>query len=623
MKRLKAYWKRWNRESGSSCETAEKNQMRSLAGMKEIGKISTALLILLSSTTIGALAQDFTLSARLSENRVFIGEQFTLTVELEGNSLHSAELPVLPDLNGVRLLTSYPSRGQRISIVNGRTTRTTSWSYTLMGSSDGNWTIPPIDVEIDGEVRSTRPLQVEVLDRRSSSGEPAGDRPDIFAEIEISDPEPVVGQQMVASLVIYFRDGVEVTSYQPASGWRTDGFWREELQNIEQPRTESVFLGNVRYRKATLLRYALFPSRAGELSLTPFSLNLGIRSQPRSNDPFGSMFGGFGTNTRRVTVETEPKAITAKSLDEPGEGLPIGAVGQFDITREINTGTVSAGEPVELVTRIRGEGNLPLVRRPEYDFPTGVELYPPQEETDLNRRGTAISGTRTFRQTFVALDPGRITLQEEQVPVFHPVSETFTWHTLPAIELEVRGDPRGVLSSSGAASNLQPMTGLALWQKPDSGSPIRTFFLWTGSLLPLFLLLIGYRQKRLQERLLSDTGFSRSYHAFQRARQRLDLAETEMADGSAGPKRIYSLIHQALTGFLTDRMGLPEAGLSNSEILHHFKELPQAAPIQASLKKLLERCETIQYAPVATLADMKEDLASAEETLKKLGAILK
>src|SRR5690625_7101908 len=78
----------------------------------------------------------------------------------------------------------------------------------------------------------------------------------------------MTGQQSVASIVLYFKQGMEVTSYQPTSGWRTDGFWKEELENIRQPQAESVILSGVRYRTATLLRYALFPTRSGELSLS-------------------------------------------------------------------------------------------------------------------------------------------------------------------------------------------------------------------------------------------------------------------------------------------------------------------------------------------------------------------
>jgi hypothetical protein len=262
--------------------------------MKEIGKKGLILFSVFLAAAIGHLstvyAQDFNLEASLSENQVFVGEQFSLKIEVKGESLRNIDLPSLPQIDGIRILSANPSRGQSISIVNGRTQTATSYTYTLIARESGNFRIPPIPVTVDGEEYMTNPLNVEVVEQRSLQAESGERRPDIFARIEVDDTEPIVGQQLIASLVIYFKSGVEVTSYQPSPGWRTDGFWKEQLENIEQPRAESVILGDVRYRKATLLRYALFPSRSGELKLSPFELNLGIRTQQLRNDPFGSVF---------------------------------------------------------------------------------------------------------------------------------------------------------------------------------------------------------------------------------------------------------------------------------------------------------------------------------------------
>src|SRR5690625_5830892 len=116
-----------------------------------------------------------------------------------------------------------------------------------------------------GTKHQTQTIQFEILDRGQLSPESGEQFPDIFLEVQLDDERPMTGQQIVASIVLYFKQGMEVTSYQPTSGWRTDGFWKEELENIRQPQAESVILSGVRYRTATLLRYALFPTRSGEL----------------------------------------------------------------------------------------------------------------------------------------------------------------------------------------------------------------------------------------------------------------------------------------------------------------------------------------------------------------------
>ncbi|MEX0769969.1 MAG: BatD family protein [Balneolaceae bacterium] len=565
-------------------------------------------------------AQDYSLEATVSENRVFVGEQFTLSIEIQGSSLRNVELPNLPNVNGVRILSSTPSRSQSISIVNGRTTTSTTYRYTLIARNQGTYRIPPITVVVDGEEQQTNPVSIEILEKSSLQEDSDTRRPDIFSSIELNEKSPIIGQQLVASLVIYFKEGIEVTSYQPSPGWRTDGFWKEELENIEQPRAETVIFGNVRYRKAILLRYALFPSRAGTLTLSPFELHLGIRSQPRRSDPFGSVFGGFGTNQRRVTVETEPIDVRVNDVDSPQNGFSIGAVGNFNIEREASITQAYVGESIELITRVSGQGNLPLISKPEYTFPDSFEKYQPQEETDLNRRGTTISGTKTFRDVVVPRTAGTFTLPEKRIAVYNPGTERYQYVSLPPLSFEVTRDPSATLAESSGDFSLQPAGGLAVWQEPAERSLFDHRWIWIGFLLPLIALLIGYRQKKLLERLQTDSSFARSHHAWGRAIKRLETAREVLKTGAF--KNTYNHLHKALTGFIADRLSLPEAGVSDTEIREHLMQKTEDEEINRKVKHLLDKCATISYAPAGSSEDIVADIDKTEEILKRLRSIL-
>ena len=173
-----------------------------------------------------AVAQDFQLQATVSESRIFTGEQFTLDVEVSGSSMRDVGLPVLPSIDGVRILSSTPSRSTSISIVNGRTTTSTTYSFNLIARDVGNHTIPPVRITIDGEERTTNPINIEIVERGQLTEDGRRQRPDIYLEISVDEMNPVPGQQIVASLNLFFRQGIEVTSFQPTAGWRTDGFWK-------------------------------------------------------------------------------------------------------------------------------------------------------------------------------------------------------------------------------------------------------------------------------------------------------------------------------------------------------------------------------------------------------------
>ncbi|MGF1670999.1 MAG: BatD family protein, partial [Balneolaceae bacterium] len=473
-------------------------------------------------------AQDFSIDATVSENKVFIGEQFTLTIEIKGSSVRNVEMPVLPEFSGVRLLSSTPSRGTSISMINGRTSTAITYTYSFIAREKGNYTIPSITIPVDGEMHKTSPIQIEVLEKSNLSTDANRRLPDIFMEIEVNDKRPVRGQQLIASLVLYFKQGIEVTSYQPNPGWRTDGFWKEELENVEQPRAESEILNGVRYRKAVLMRYALFPTRSGELQLNPFSFNLGIRSRPERNDPFGSLFSGFGTNQRRISIETETVHINVRDIPDIENAVNIGAVGNFNFNRELNGREFTVGETIELTTRVEGTGNIPLISRPVYQLPDGFDIYSPDESSDVQRRGNTIRGVKSFTELIVARTAGTFQIPESTIAYYNPDSRRIVRKTLPAIDFTVkRPAVDGQIMVASDRFSLQPITGLAVWQQ-QSDSLYKSAWFWILILFPVLTLAVSAYRKKLNDKLRTDSGFARAHRSLDKANQLISEARKQV-----------------------------------------------------------------------------------------------
>ena len=589
--------------------------------MNRIGRsIFRTLLILIPLSVLSgggiAVAQSYSVEATLSENRVFVGEQFALQIDIRGQTMGNIELPEIPDIDGVRVLNTIPSRSQSISIINGQTTTVTSYIFTLIAREEGTYTIPPVQVQVDGESRTTQPLQVEVLTQRSLQSETGERRPDIFIQMELDEEEPFVGQQIMASLVIYFRAGMEVTSYQPASGWRTDGFWKEQMESVDHPQAETVIFGDVRYRRAILLRYALFPSRSGDLTLSPYEINVGVRTRPRRNDPFGSVFGGLGTNQRTITLESEEIPISVRRLSPPEDAEYIGAVGRFTIERRASVTRARVGEPLEIITTVSGTGNIPLINRPSYEFPDHVEIYSPREETDLSRRGTTIQGTRTFTDRIVPRTTGSFTLPEKQIAYYNPDSGQFVRQVLPEIRFEIIHDQAALLTESDGEIQLQLLTGGAIWHSASERDLLAMPWVWAGFLIPVVSLIIAWRQKRLNDRLQTDNEFARSHHAWDRVEELLLKAEKSV--GSAEPGEVYHLLHRSITGYIADRTGLPVAGYSDEEISQTVADRTNDPELLRELRKMLQKCSSISYAPPGSVGDIESDISRTREVLKQL-----
>lgn len=556
--------------------------------------------------------------ATVSETTVYTGERISLSVEVSG-AFNNVSRPELPEFPGFRLLSNNPSTSRSYSFVNGETSSSYSYSYYLIAQDKGTYIIPSISITIDGEDFTTDPIDVKIVDRNSSATNPSSDsRPEIFLQMEISDKNPVPGQQLIADVILYFKDGLEVNSYQPVPGWKAEGFWKEELENTERPRAQSTIMNGVRYRKARLLQFALFPTKTGDLSISPYEIVVSVRAASNRNDPFSSFFGGFGSNQRQVELKTDPVKLQVEPLPAVETGTYIGAVGNFTINRTISTTEAVVGESIEIETTIRGSGNVPLITKPEYNLPDGLEVYDPQESSSINRRNQRISGTKVFTDVVIARTPGSYTIPEKTVAYFNPVRNQYVSETLPAVTFSVIRDPnaRVAMEEQPLALSIQPVTGLANWTPTASTHLLDHWWFWLGLLFPLAVLGVGYWQKTYIDKMTNNTAFARSTKALEVATNRLEDAIEKSEEGHI--KEAYNLLQKALTSFIGDKLNLPEAGLSTQSYVSALQDKGVNMDLIKNVRMLLDKCATISYAPDTSHSYLKSHVGLAKSILEKL-----
>ncbi|MGM0546932.1 MAG: BatD family protein [Bacteroidota bacterium] len=596
--------------------------------MTRIGKAycTIGFFFVLSTLFAGTGWAQPEVSATVSESRVHTGERITLSIEITGN-FNNVSRPDLPDFENFRLLSNNPSTSRSYRYVNGESSASYTYSYQLIAQQKGEFEIPSVTITIDGETYTTEPVKVTVVDRNESgdseSSDSDTDQPDIFLNLEISDQQPVTGQQLITDVILYFRDGLEVNSYQPVPGWKAEGFWKEELESNERPRAESTTIDGVKYRKARLLQFALFPTKAGKLEISPYEIVVAVRSARSGDDPFSSFFSGFGSNRREVELSSDPLTVEVQPLQVSSESYYLGAVGDFDIEREISTDQAIVGESIEIETRIRGTGNIPLISKPVYELPEGLEVYDPQEDTRLNRRNNVISGSKTFTDVIIARSSGNYTIPEKTVSYYDPERSDYVTTTLPALDFSVDENPDAVTASeSQGRFPVSPVTGLASWvvATPESTNLLSVWWFWSGIALPAILLVVGYYRKSYAEKLQSNLAFARSVKASEKAEQQLHEAVERSEQGDI--KGAYSLLQKAITGFISDRLNMPEAGLSHTDYVEALKQEGVEQNLVKNIRMLLDKCASISYAPNTTHEYLKSHVGLAKSMLEKLQKVL-
>jgi hypothetical protein len=200
--------------------------------------------------------------------------------------------------------------------------------------------------------------------------------------------------------------------------------------------------------------------------------------------------------------------------------------------------------------------------------------------------------------------------------VYDPESARYRYQTLPAINLTVNPAPTTAVADRPAGV-LQPVTGLAAWQTSQSTSLYQRAWFWVFLMLPVLALIVGRWRKHYIDRLMDDDHFRRSEFAEKLANERLEKARVKLNDGE-DTRELYNQIHKAITGFVSDRLGLPEAGLSDSELLDQIEQNSVNGQTLKSTRYILDKCSTISFAPVGGKDDIESDIRKAEELIKDL-----
>lgn len=588
--------------------------------MKKTGNVLLLACLLPLLMWHAGSAQNVEIVATVSDNMVMMGERFGFSLEVKGSGFRNLTRPQAPQIDGLRLLNPSPSTSSNFSIVNGKASSSYIYTFYYLATKEGRVVFPKTEIQIDGKTQYSNEVSLEVVANRRANDPNATESADLFLKMELSDRSPVVGQQIVVDLDLYFKSSIDVQSYQPVPGWKTDGFWKEELNTNKQPKAVSTIINGQRYNKATLLSFALFPSRDGTLTIEPYHVNTSVRYQNTRRDPFSSFFGGFGGSQRSFELKTDPITLKVRSIsgDDPAF---FGAVGSFEISRKASINEAVVGETIEVQTVIKGQGNIGLITKPEYEFPSGFELYEPQENSTINNQNGRIAGVKTYTDIVVPRTPGRYALAEKTVAFFDPSANRLRRVVLPKIEFNVIPNPNAI--TSGGASiqtfGVRPMLGLVSWRRSNSESlPIPLLF-WVLSASPFVLLFFGFIGKLHFDRIESDPEYARRLKAGKKTDSTFQRAEKLAKAGDF--KEAYAGIFEAVTGYVTDKKNLPIAGWSNSEIVDAVKAAISDEEAK-QLKRFLDTCASIQFAPIKEFSAYQKDAELAKRLLKKLRGVL-
>jgi hypothetical protein len=584
-----------------------------------------------------------TFFASTSHTQISISDQFELSFTFSGNNVNGVKNFTPPDLSNFMILSG-PNQSTSMQFVNGSSSASLTYSYYLKAKTIGKFSIGNASIEYNGKTFKSDPISVEIL-KGSPRNKQQNEEPSVDAQIAdnlfikaFADKRKVyLGEQVTVTYKLYTR--LNIASQMSVSKIpQYHGFWAEELETSRNILFSTEVVNGKQFRVGVLKKVALFPSQTGELSVTPFELDVPVQVQKKkkSNNFFDDFFNDpFG---RGETVNYSAKSNTLKIdvVPLPNERKPEsfnGVVGNFTLKSSLNKTKTKTDEPVSLKIDIRGNGNIKLIDVPEVKLPPGMDKYEPKVSEQIDRTGK-LSGKKTIEYLIVPRTPG-----EKQIPAitfsyFNPNKRSYvTLRSKPYTIKVEQGERISEPDISGLNKEDVKLLSEDIRYIKTSGDDIskksellifRPGF-WAAVGVPLFALIGFIAFKKRDEKLNADVQLLRYRKAQKVAKNRLKVAQSLMVKKQ--DKEFYTELSAALFGYLEDKLHIPKSEFTVERAMVELQAKDVNQEIVERVEKVTQKCEFVRFAPgsngMEAMNDMYNQLSDLIIDIEKSIAVKK
>ncbi len=569
---------------------------------------SILLALFFSAAAVGA--QQF--NATVDRTTVGQYDRFQVYFTFEGGDINSLSNFRAPAFAGFKILSG-PNQSSSMQIINGKVSGSMAFTYILQPAAVGDFTIGSASVTHAGKNYSTQPIKIKVekgtpQQQKESNGGYSKEElgKNVFIVAEANKSRALLGEQILVTYKLYTK--LNIASPQISKLPSYDGFWAEEVGPLQNINFEIGMYKGERFRIAKIKQVALFPSRTGVLSVTPFELNVPVivKKKKTGNDVFDEFFNDsffgktetveFGTKSNTIKVEVDPLPAGApKSFN--------GAVGDFNFKAEVDKKDVSANESITLRLSINGSGNLKLLKVPDPELPSGFEKYEPKTVENINR-GAVISGQKIIDYLIVPRNAGQKEIPPVEFTYFNPSSRKYITLKSQPFKINVRQSIAGNESASPgfAREDVKLLSEDIRFIKTSDFnletkqeiSIIKPWF-WIAVFLPLLGVLGAVIFKRRNDKLSGNLQLMRYQKAEKAARKKLALAKTALDKNNTA--EFYSELSLALFGYLEDKLAIQKSEFTLEIAVEKLQAKNVDGDLIERLKRIAEKCEYARFAP--------------------------
>lgn len=616
--------------------------------------------ILLTAPIVSA--EDVSVTSTLNKRSVRVGQEVYLKIRIAG-AQGNIQAPRLPSIKNLEAY--YTGRASHMTFINGKSSSSVEFSYSLVPRQGGRYTVPPIEVIVNSNRYVTDASEIEVIDDGSAASspfspsrqtasntnsqsswtppaaQPANSAPaqqqqpqqeeappsfkpeddNIFIKAWVDKTSVYPNEQVLLTYSLYTRYDTRYEGFDEEP--QVSGFWIEEFPMERDVRRETVRVNGKRYVKADVRKMALFPTAPADYRIEPGTMKASIRQEAQQSSVFDEFFddsffsgGSFFARRENRILKPPPIQMTVKPF--PEEGKPAGfqgAVGNFRISASIDKNAVKQNDPVTMKLVIEGEGNIETLNKPPAPDLPGFKTYDSDASTQLFKTGNVIGGRKTFEVVYIPLEAGVKKIPALEFSFFNPIqaryvtikTNEFTLNVAPSTEtLKL---PKSVSGQESLKKEVQveEQDIRSIIEKIPAGEPggLGARFLRPFILADIFLTLLiafGLMREQQEKVFAKDISLKRRSSARSAAEKRMRKLKFDPSNSSA----YFEGIEKIMTQYLSDKFNISAYGTTRYDLEAKLEtSLGSEDPLVKEIHDLYMYCEEARFAKAAVPEEMR------------------
>jgi hypothetical protein len=584
--------------------------------------LSLAALILCTATATAGAAS---LTASLDRDTIVMGETATMSLAIEGGQANNLPAPAVP---GLRIGQS--GNSQNVSIINGQMTSTVTVTFSVTPQRTGEFTIPAMTADVNGQHLTTQPLKLTVRKADAPSAAAVNSGSEVaFLKLVLPQEKIYSGQTIIGRVDLYLRNDVQNIGNFQFTSTPAEGLSVGKMVEGQRGRAQ---IGNRSYTVIQLM-LPLTAVKSGPLTLGPFTAGV-VVVLPSQNQGGNGIFQFFNQGEQRQVALTSEQ-LTIQALPLPAENVPAdfnGAIGNFSLNVTAGPTNLTVGDPITVRVQISGRGALDAITLPAQDAWRDFKTFPPTS-TVTNTDQFGFQGIKTFEQIITPLNADVHELPPFTFSFFNP--DDGAYHTLmqPATALAVHSAGAAALPTiagnrnSSAENPASPQDILpikenlgTLVQIPAGRNAVepllaRPVFLAVQS-LPVIAFFAAFIWRKRADSLANNPRLRRRLAVAQLVSN--GLADLKKFAAENKPDEFFATLFRLLQEQLGERLDCPASAITENVVDEHALLRGASATLREALREQFQLCNQARYAPVRGSSELKSVAAQFEKTVGEL-----